>query len=131
MIGRALPSPDSRAYRFALPGAGSKIWTGMPSRPSTGASRRGGPTGARGDRQAEESTPGVTHGSKLLWLDRSRLPPEAAVSRVHGDRCVGGDAFTPRPDRRGPRLPGPHDERLAVRVRLEHARVAEDARSEE
>src|SRR5207247_5492809 len=38
--GRAPPSPASRAYRLAFPGAGSKIRASMPSRRSTSASHR-------------------------------------------------------------------------------------------
>ena len=38
MSGRALPSPARRAYRFALPGLGSKICAVMPSRASTALS---------------------------------------------------------------------------------------------
>src|SRR6185369_8422681 len=40
MIGRALPSPASRAYRLAFPGAGSKIRDSIPSRCSAAASQR-------------------------------------------------------------------------------------------
>src|SRR5438552_6049741 len=47
MMGRALPSPRRRAYRFALPGAGSNTCASMPSRASTAANqtaaRRSGP----------------------------------------------------------------------------------------
>src|SRR5881275_2867675 len=38
MSGRALPSPARRAYRFALPGLGSKSCAVMPSRASTALS---------------------------------------------------------------------------------------------